>query len=72
MFMLDHRHPPEECPVVFASWRGFESPLRHDAAFSSCAAPEDQDEHHRIWWTVDAVYVAERTEARAIGEVRIP
>jgi len=82
-FMLDHRHPPDECSVVFAAWRGFESPLRRDAAYSSCAAGNGGNEHHRIWWTVDAVdaraalamlppFVAERTEASAIGEVRIP
>lgn len=81
--MLDHRHLPEECAIAFAAWRGFESPLRRDAAFSSCASRDGGDEHHRIWWTVDAVdsraalellppYVAERTEASPVSEVPIP
>jgi hypothetical protein len=83
MFMLDHRHQRHECAVAFAAWRGFDSPLRHDAAFSSCAADNAAGDQHRIWWTVDAVdaraalgmlppYVAERTEVNTVSEVRIP
>ena len=83
MFMLDHRHLPEECRVAFAAWKGFESPLRHEAAFSSCASGNGEGEDHRIWWTVDATdagaalsmlppYVAERTEVKPVSEVPIP
>jgi hypothetical protein len=83
MFMLDHRHLPAECRIAFAAWRGFDSPLRHDAAFASCGSGCDGDTEHRIWWRVDAVdaraalamlppYVAERTEVSEIGEVPIP
>ena len=38
MFLLSHRHEPAECGWVFASWHGFDSPLRH----------------HGLWWFVDA------------------
>jgi hypothetical protein len=83
MFMLDHRHLPDECRIAFAAWRGFDSPLRHDAAFSSCGSGNGACDEHRIWWTVEAAdanaalamlppYVAERTEVNPIGEVRIP
>jgi hypothetical protein len=67
---------------VFASWKGFESPLRRDSAVASCGASTAAEDHHRIWWTVDAVdaraalallppYVAERTEVSEIGKVPI-
>jgi hypothetical protein len=81
--MLDHRHLPEECRIAFASWRGFDSPLRHEAAFSSCASANGSSNEHRIWWNVEAAdaksalamlppYVSARTEVREIGEIRIP
>jgi hypothetical protein len=81
-FMLTHRHGAEECRVAFASWRGFESPLRHAGTFGSCLLVNGTAEHE-IWWTVDApdrdaalaqvpAYVAERTEATEITEVSIP
>jgi hypothetical protein len=76
--MLSHRHDPAECRVVFAAWRGFESPLRHLPTLASCA-----EGGHAMWWTVDAEhaegalsqlppYVAERTEATKVSEVQIP
>ncbi len=82
-FMLDHRHLPGECRIAFAAWRGFDSPLRRDSAFASCAAGDAANGDHRIWWRVDAVdaraalemlppYVAERTEVNPISEVAIP
>jgi hypothetical protein len=81
-FMLTHRHGAEECTVVFASWRGFDSPLRHTGTFCSCLLVNGTAEHE-IWWTVDAPdrdaalaqlpdYVAERTEATAVTKVSIP
>lgn len=81
-FMLTHRHGAEECRVAFASWRGFESPLRHEGTSGSCLLVNGTAEHE-IWWTVDAhdadsalaqlpTYVAERTDATEIGEVSIP
>jgi hypothetical protein len=77
-FMLSHRHAPEECGVVFASFKAFASPLRGGALRASC----DYGTHH-IWWDVEAPdadaalaqlprYVAERTSALRIRERRTP
>ena len=77
-FVLQHRHAPAECGVVFASFRGHESPLRHQATLASCRSGG-----HVIWWTVDApsedaalrllpFYVADRTTVSSVNEVRIP
>jgi hypothetical protein len=77
-FRLHHSHQAPECPVVFAAWQGFASPLRHRATLASCATGG-----HEIWWDVEAVdatealanlphYVAERTQAIEVGEVQIP
>ena len=77
-YLLQHHHEPHECGVVFASFRGHESPLRHRSTVGSCRSGG-----HAIWWTVDAgsetdalallpFYVAERTTASGVAEVRIP
>ena len=77
-YLLDHRHQPGECAVVFASWRGFASPLRHHVTVASCPSGG-----HAIWWQVEAAgeaealaqlprYVAERTTAMEVSEVEIP
>ena len=77
-YLLDHRHEPAECAVVFASWRGFDSRLRHATAVASCPTGG-----HAIWWQVEANnedealshlpgYVAERTTVTEISEVLIP
>jgi hypothetical protein len=77
-YLLDHRHEQAECAVVFASWRGFDSPLRHQVTVASCPSGG-----HAIWWQVDAAgvdealrqlprYVAERTTANQISEVEMP
>jgi hypothetical protein len=77
-FLIQHRHEPRECGVVFAAFRGHESPLRHRATLASCAFGG-----HAIWWSVEAVgeaealallpfYVAERAIATRVGEVEIP
>ena len=77
-FLLQHRHQPRECGVVFASFKGHPSPLRHRATLTSCRSGG-----HAIWWTVDADteaealgllprYVAERTTASRVSEVEIP
>jgi hypothetical protein len=82
LFMLTHRHESEECRVAFASWRGFESPLRHAGTSGSCLLVNGTASHE-IWWTVDAPdrdaallllppYVAERTYATEVSEVSIP
>jgi hypothetical protein len=77
-YLLHHRHEPHECGVVFASFRGHRSPLRHQRTLASCRSGG-----HAIWWTVDAVteqdalallpsYVADRTTATSVSEVQIP
>ena len=77
-FLIEHRHDPHECGVVFASFKGFANPLRGRRTAATCA-----DGGHAIWWCVEAVdeeqalrlvpsYVAARATATRIGEVRIP
>ena len=77
-YLLQHRHTPAECGVVFASFKGRESPLRHRRTVASCRSGG-----HEIWWTVDADtegdalqllprYVAMRTTITRVSEVRIP
>jgi hypothetical protein len=77
-YLLQHRHEPQECGVVFASFKGHESPLRHRATLASCRSGG-----HAIWWTVEAeseadalrllpYYVAARTNATRVSEVEIP
>ena len=77
-FLLEHRHDPLECGVVFASFRGHDSGLRHRTTITSCAFGG-----HAIWWTVEApteaealallpFYVGERATATRVTEVDIP
>jgi hypothetical protein len=77
-YLLQHRHQPRECGVVFASFKGHESPLRHRATVASCRSGD-----HAIWWSVEAAseeqalrllpaYVAARTTATRVSEVEIP
>jgi len=77
-FLIHHRHEPPECGVVFASFRGFDSPLRHRRTLASCRFGG-----HAIWWSVDAAsatealrllpfYVAQRADVTRVDEVEIP
>jgi hypothetical protein len=77
-FLLQHRHEPQECGVVFAAFKGHASPLRGQMALASCLTGG-----HEIWWTVEAAteldamrllpqYVADRTSASRVQEVPIP
>jgi hypothetical protein len=77
-YLLHHRHEPHECAVVFASFKGHESPLRRKPTLGSCRSGG-----HGIWWTVEAAseedalallpfYVAERTTATTVRAVEIP
>jgi hypothetical protein len=77
-FILHHRHTPGECRIVFASWKGFASPLRHRVTVGSCAWGG-----HEIWWDTEAAseeealdqlpgYVAARTTPVRIGAVEFP
>jgi hypothetical protein len=76
-FVLAHTHDQAECQVVYAAWRGYDSPLRGRDAMASCANGD-----HRIYWTVDAgnarealqqlpPYLAERTHASEVHRVPI-
>jgi hypothetical protein len=77
-YLIHHRHAAHECGVAFASFRGHDSSLRHQAALASCHSGG-----HAIWWTVDAAtetdalallpfFIAERSTATAVTEVAIP
>jgi len=77
-YLLEHRHEPREFGVVFASFKGHPSPLRHRATLASCRSGG-----HAIWWSVDAqseedalgllpAYVASRTTVTRVSEVEIP
>lgn len=77
-YLLVHEHTADECAVVFASWRGGDSALRHTSATSTCDFGG-----HAIWWTVEArsaegalgmlpSYVAARTVATRVTEIQIP
>lgn len=72
-YRIHHRHEPAECAVVVASWKGFTSPLRLEAATSSCAFGG-----HEQWWDVEGAsddevlaflppFVAARSTATRIG-----
>ena len=76
-YLLQHRHAATECGVAFASFKGHESPLRHQNTVTSCRSGG-----HAIWWTVEAdneeealrllpTYVAKRTTVESISEVEI-
>ena len=77
-YLLHHRHEPDECGVVFASFKGHRSPLRRRPTLASCRSGG-----HAIWWTVEAdsendalallpYYVAERTTITRVSKVQIP
>jgi hypothetical protein len=77
-FLLTHQHEPHECRYAYAAWEDFASPLRHQAAQSSCLHGG-----HRVWWTVEAAdvaaalamlppYVAARSTAEPVRDVPIP
>jgi hypothetical protein len=77
-YLLQHCHEPAECGVVFASFRGHPSRLRHNPTLASCRSGG-----HAIWWTVETAseqealallpsFVAERTTVTSVSEVQIP
>ena len=78
LFVLHHTHDADDCAAAFAAWSGFESPLRHRPASSTCLAGG-----HCVLWQVEApgvgeaiamlpTFVAARTEAVEVREVEIP
>jgi hypothetical protein len=77
-FMLEHSHTARECGAVFASFKAFETPLRHCVTVGSCHFGT-----HRIWWDVQAEtagdalaqlphYVARRTTAILVRDLETP
>jgi hypothetical protein len=77
-YLLCHHHQPHECRIVFAAFKGGQSPLRHQTALASCYFGG-----HEIWWTVQAEteadaarllpsYVAQRTTITRVREAQIP
>jgi hypothetical protein len=77
-YLLEHRHTPKECGVVYASFKGHRSPLRHRPTLASCRSGG-----HAIWWTVEAEsesdalgllpsYVAKRTTVARVSPVDVP
>ena len=77
-YLLEHRDEARECGVVFAAFKGHESPLRRQETLALCRSGG-----HGIWWTVEAdseldalallpFYVAERTMATRVSKVEIP
>jgi hypothetical protein len=77
-YLLNHQHEAHECAAAFASWHGFDSPLRHRAAASTCLAGD-----HTVLWRVTAEsaaaalallprYVRHRTSVSGVRDVEIP
>jgi len=77
-FLLHHHHDPADCTTAFAAWTGFDSPLRHRRAASTCLSGG-----HSVWWQVHAEdlaaalallppYVARRTIPIEVRDIEIP
>jgi hypothetical protein len=77
-YLLHHRHEPDECGVVFTSFKGHNSPLGHQPTLASCRSGG-----HAIWRAVEAgseedvlrllpYYGAQRTTIARVSEVQIP
>ncbi len=78
LYLLHHQHAAAECAAAFAAWSGYDSPLRHRPAASSCLAGG-----HAVWWRVEAEsadgalgllprYVRTRTTVTGVRDVEIP
>ena len=77
-YLLNHHHESDECAAAFAAWHGFDSPLRHRVAASTCLAGE-----HTVLWRVTAEdvaaalallpsFVRRRTTVIHVRDVEIP
>jgi hypothetical protein len=77
-FLIHHQHEASDCGVAFASFRGFDSPLRHRPTLASCSYGG-----HAIWWSVEAAgaaealgllpfYVAQRASVTRVDQIQIP
>jgi hypothetical protein len=78
VYFLQHQHEPDECAAAFAAWTGFDSPLRHQPAASTCLTGG-----HAVWWRAHAKnaaaalamlppYIAERTTPLEVREIETP
>jgi hypothetical protein len=78
LFLLQHRHAPDECGAAYASFKGGTSPLRQEAALASC-----DEGGHAMWWTVEAAnetealgllpyFVFQRTTVTKVAQIAIP
>ena len=78
VYLLHHQHAAAECAAAFAAWTGFDSPLRHRPAASTCLAGG-----HALWWRVERTdaraalallprFVRERTGVTSVRDVEIP
>jgi hypothetical protein len=76
--LLQHRHGSDDCGVVFTSFKGHLSALRHRPTLTSCRSGG-----HGVWWTVDPAserealrlltsFVAKRTTVTRVSQVEIP
>jgi len=76
--LLHHRHQPDDCGIVFASFSGNQSPLRPLDALASCRSGGQE-----IWWPVDEAteagalqvlpsHIARRATATQVSGVEIP
>jgi hypothetical protein len=77
-YLLQHSHAPADCAVAFAAWNGYDSPLRHRPATSTCLTGG-----HTLQWRVDAAdadaalalvprLVRRTTVATQVRDVEIP
>ncbi|WP_408898428.1 hypothetical protein ACJ5H2_04795 [Nocardioides sp. R1-1] len=77
-FRIVHGHAPDECGASLASWQGFASPLRKNAALASCAAGQ-----HQVWWDVEAPdaeqalallpeFIRARTDVQRVEDLPVP
>ncbi len=77
-YLLHHSHEPHECGVVFASFKGHQSPLRQrppsrraaPAATRSGGRSKPASQEEALAQL--PFYVAERTTATSVSEVEIP
>jgi hypothetical protein len=76
--LLQHRHNADECGRCFAAWKDVTGPLRHSTVLATCRRGG-----HQLWWCVEAAdpdaalallpaYVADRTEAVPVDQLRVP
>jgi len=77
-FVIHHHHQAHDCGVVYAAFRGFDSPLRRQPTAASCPIGG-----HEVWWWTTAPdregalaqlppYVAASSTVTRVEQVDIP